>query len=73
MIDRNSPVFKKLVDYVIWPAIALLIVGYCTLIFVSRPFLGTVFTSVLLGLGVIALALWIKLAIHAAKLRKVGR
>ena len=70
MIDVNSQTFEKFVDYFVWPAMVILIIISCGLIYTSRSILGTTPTSVLLGLGAGALVLSIKAIVDAAKKRK---
>lgn len=70
MNSRNTALFNKFVDFIVWPAIALIIIVYCSLIFVSRSVLGTTPTFVLLALGAVALTLWARAALHSAKLNR---
>jgi len=57
MINRHSPTFKFVVDYIAIPSIFLTIFVYCGLIFVSRSFLGAMPTLLLIALGIFAAAL----------------
>lgn len=54
MINRNSPTFIFVAEYIAFPTLFLLIFGYCALIFVSRSFLGFVPTTILIALGILA-------------------
>ena len=68
MIRRNSHVLRKTSDYIAIPVLGLLILGYGSLIYMSRSYLGTGPTIVLMGLAVIALLLLARLVIHSRNL-----
>lgn len=67
MVSKTSSILMNVISAMSSIVIALLILFYCSLIFISRSFLGVVPTTVLIGLGVIALFLWIKGVIHTSK------
>ena len=73
MINRNSPAFIWFVDYIAIPSLFLIIIVYCSLIFLSRSYLGVAPTTVLIGLGTIALLLLSRSVIHSKKLKNEQR
>ncbi|MFT4817434.1 MAG: hypothetical protein ACI80L_002872 [Pseudohongiellaceae bacterium] len=60
MSIKNTPIFHKLVDYIVVPGIVLLVVFYCVLIFLSRDMLGIPAMTFLLFLATLAMYLWTK-------------
>lgn len=60
MPDENTVNSKRIADYMVILMLALLIIFYSTLIFLARNSIGTIGTSILLGLGILALLMWTK-------------
>jgi len=57
MISRNSRTIRFVADYIALPILFLVIIEYCSLIYLSRSHIGSVQTLFLLTLGVIALGM----------------
>ncbi|PCJ23493.1 MAG: hypothetical protein COA96_11625 [SAR86 cluster bacterium] len=70
MINKDNPALKIITDCIVWPLVAIQIIVYCGLIFISRSFLGVLPTVILLGLGTVALFLWTKMALDYSKQEK---
>lgn len=73
MVGITGSIFTKIISVLSSVVIPLLILFYCSLIFVSRSVLGVLPTTILIALGIIALFLWVRGVIHTGKLEEVKR